>query len=107
MGRYTHGICPKVVELLHDHQFKPDETRHLHKMKAARQIEAVEMMIASNSITAAHVDALLKATPPEQRMDYTPPKPQEPMGDPLEQKGQANGVDEIGAGAATGPGHMA
>ena len=80
-----HGICPKAVELLQDHQFTPDVTRHLRKMKAARQIEAVELMIASNSITAAHVDALLKATPPEQRMDYTQPKPQEPKGDPLEQ----------------------
>ena len=80
-----HGICPKAVELLQDHQFTPDVTRHLRKMKAARQIEAVELMIASNSITAAHADALLKATPPEQRMDYTPPKPQEPKGDPLEQ----------------------
>ena len=80
-----HGICPKAVELLQDHQFTPDVTRHLRKMKAARQIETVELMIASNSITPAHADALLKATPPEQRMDYTPPKPQEPKGDPLEQ----------------------
>lgn len=80
-----HGICPRAAELLNDYQFTPDVTRHLRKMKAARQIEAVELMIAANSITAAHADALLKATPPEQRIDYTPPKPQEPKGDPLEQ----------------------
>ena len=80
-----HGICPKAVELLQDHQFTPDVTRHLRKMKAARQIEAVELMIAANSITAAHADALLKATPPEQRADYAPPKPDEPKGDPLQQ----------------------
>lgn len=80
-----HGICPKAVELLQDHQFTPDVTRHLRKMKAARQIEAVELMIAANSITAAHADALLKATPSEQRTDYRPPKPEEPKGDPLEQ----------------------
>ena len=80
-----HGICPKAVELLHDHQFTPDVTRHLRKMKAARQIEAVELMIAANTISAAHADALLKATPPEQRTDYKPPQPQEPKGDPLEQ----------------------
>ena len=54
-------------------------------MKSARQIEAVELMIAANSITAAHADALLKATPPEQRSDVQPPKPEEPKGDPLEQ----------------------
>jgi len=80
-----HGICPKAVELLQDHQFTPDVTRHLRKMKAARQIEAVELMIAANTITAAHADALLKATPPEQRTDYKPPQPEQPKGDPLEQ----------------------
>ena len=80
-----HGICPRATEMLNDHQFTPDVTRHLRKMKAARQIEAVELMIAANSLTAAHADALLKATPPEQRTDYTPPKPEEPKGDPLEQ----------------------
>ena len=80
-----HGVCPKAVELLQDHQFTPDVTRHLRKMKAARQIEAVELMVAANSITSAHADALLKATPPEQRSDYTPSKPEEPKGNPLEQ----------------------
>jgi len=80
-----HGICPKAVELLQDHQFTPDVTRLLRKMKSARQIEAVELMIAASSITAAHADALLKATPPEQRSDVIPPKPEEPNGDPLEQ----------------------
>jgi ParB-like chromosome segregation protein Spo0J len=80
-----HGICPRAVELLNDHQFTPDVTRHLRKMKAARQIEAVELMIAANTITGAHADALLKATPPEQRTDYAPSKPEEPKGDPLEQ----------------------
>jgi ParB-like chromosome segregation protein Spo0J len=54
-----HGICPKAVELLQDHQFTPDVTQHLRKMKAARQIEAVELMIAANTITASHADALL------------------------------------------------
>lgn len=41
-------------------------------MKAARQVEAVELMIASNTITVAHAEALLKATPPEQRTDVKP-----------------------------------
>jgi len=43
------------------------------------------LMSAAKSITAAHADALLKATPPEQRTDYKPPKPKEPKSDPLEQ----------------------
>jgi hypothetical protein len=60
-------------------------TRHLRKMKRARQVEAVKLVIASNSITVAHADALLKASPPDQRTDYKPPKPEEPKGNPLEQ----------------------
>tara|TARA_R110002012_G_scaffold23876_7_gene80545 strand:- start:2220 stop:2621 length:402 start_codon:yes stop_codon:yes gene_type:complete len=71
--------------LLNDHQFTPDVMRHLRKMKAARQIEAVELMIAANSLAAAHADALFKATLHEQRTDYIPPKPKELKGDPLKQ----------------------
>ncbi|WP_205231176.1 plasmid partitioning protein RepB C-terminal domain-containing protein [Azospira oryzae] len=36
------------------------------------KLEAVELMVASNTITVAHADALLKATPPEQRTDFKP-----------------------------------
>jgi hypothetical protein len=43
-------------------------------MKAARQVEAVELTVAGNAITVAHVEALLKATPPEQRADVPPPE---------------------------------
>ena len=67
------GICPEAIKLLQDHQFTPDVTRILRNMKAARQVEAVELMIASNTITVAHANALLKATPPEQRTDVKPP----------------------------------
>jgi hypothetical protein len=35
-------------------------------------VEAVELMVASNTITVAHAEALLKATPPEQRADLKP-----------------------------------
>ena len=80
-----HGICPRAVELLQEQQFSPEVTRILRKMKAARQIEAVELMIAAGSIAATHADALLKATPPEQRADVKPARPEEPKGDPLEQ----------------------
>ena len=59
------GICPEAITLLQDKQFTPDVTRILRNMKAARQVEAVELMIASNTITVAHAEALLKATPPE------------------------------------------
>jgi len=66
------GICPEAIDLLQDKQFTPDVTRILRNMKAARQVEAVELMIASNTITVAHAEALLKATPPEQRTDVKP-----------------------------------
>ena len=75
-----HGICIKAVELLQDHQFTPDVTRHLRQMRAARRIEALELMT-----TVAYADALLIATPPEQRTDYKPPPPEQLKGDPLEQ----------------------
>lgn len=41
--KLLHGICFKAVELLQDHQFKPDVTRRLRKIKAARKTEAVEL----------------------------------------------------------------
>lgn len=66
------GICPDAINLLQDHQFTPDVTRILRCMKSARQVEAVELMLASSSITVAHAEALLKATPPEQRADLKP-----------------------------------
>jgi hypothetical protein len=53
-------------------------------MKAARQVEAVELMVASNTITVAHADALLKATPPEQRTDFKPAERERQLA-PIEQ----------------------
>ena len=53
-------------------------------MKAARQVEAVELMIAADKITGPHAEAPLKATPPEQRTDTASTKPDIPQGDLLE-----------------------
>jgi ParB-like chromosome segregation protein Spo0J len=78
------GICPEAITLLQDKQFTPDVTRILRNMKAARQVEAVELMIASNTITMAHAEALLKATPPEQRTDVKPAE-REKKAAPIEQ----------------------
>lgn len=66
------GICPEAIARLQDKQFTPDVTRVLRNMKAARQVEAVDLMVTSNTITVAHAEALLKATPPEQRTDFKP-----------------------------------
>jgi ParB-like chromosome segregation protein Spo0J len=78
------GICPDAIRLLQDQQFTPDVTRVLRNMKAARQVEAFELIIASSTITVAHAEALLKATPPEQRTDMKP-APLEKRGAPIEQ----------------------
>ena len=63
------GICQEAIDLLQDKQFPPDLTRVLRNMKPARQVEAIELMLASSGITMTHADALLKATPPDQRTD--------------------------------------
>ncbi len=69
--------------MLQDKQFPPDLTRVLRNMKPKRQVEALELMIASNGIMMTHAEALLKATPPEQRTDsILPTKPKAP---PMEQ----------------------
>ena len=50
----------------------------------ASRLEAVELMVASNTITVAHADALLKATLPEQRIDFKPTERDRQLA-PLEQ----------------------
>ncbi|WP_395061172.1 plasmid partitioning protein RepB C-terminal domain-containing protein [Paraburkholderia silvatlantica] len=57
------GLCPEAITLLKDQQFSPSLTRILRKMKPTRQVECVELMLASNSITASYASALLLATP--------------------------------------------
>jgi magnesium-protoporphyrin IX monomethyl ester (oxidative) cyclase len=59
--RKTSAIAKQVfpLELDIDH---PRWLPNLRKMEAARQMEAVALMIASNSLTSAHADALYKAT---------------------------------------------
>jgi len=78
------GISPKAVELLQDKKFTPDVTRILRNMKSARQVEAVELMVASNNVTATHAEALLKATKDAQRTDRAQTQ-QEKKRAPLEQ----------------------
>ena len=49
------------------------QTEPWRYMKAARDIEAVELMIASNKITGSDSEALLMAKTPAQCADYKPP----------------------------------
>lgn len=66
------GICPEAINLLQKKQFISVVTYILRNMKSVRQVEAVELMVSSNTITMAHAEALLKATSQEQRTDVKP-----------------------------------
>lgn len=68
------GICPEVVEMLKDQHFGVDVTRHLRKMKPARQIECVELMGSVANFSVSYAEALLAATPPSQLVEPERPK---------------------------------
>jgi hypothetical protein len=57
------GICAEAVTLLKDQQFSANIGAVLRKMKPTRQIECVELMVATNNITLTYAQALLAATP--------------------------------------------
>lgn len=63
--RLLEGICPEAAELLKDREFSSELSRLLRKMKATRQVECVELMLAANSLTVNYCEALLVATPAE------------------------------------------
>lgn len=63
--RLLEGICPEAIELLKDRQFSSEISRVLRKMKATRQVECIELMLAANSLTVNYCEALLAATPAE------------------------------------------
>ena len=48
------SICPAAVNWLQDKQLTPDVNRILRNMKSARQVEAVELMVSSSTVTVAH-----------------------------------------------------
>ena len=60
-----NGICPKVVQLLLNKSVSPQVFGILRKMKAIRQIESAEHMVASGTYTIPFAKALLAVTKPE------------------------------------------
>lgn len=68
------GICPEAVELLKEAHFHREVTRHLRKMKPARQVECVELMLSVNNFSATYAEALMAATPAGQLIDPAQPK---------------------------------
>lgn len=71
--RLLEGICPEVAELLKDREFSSELSRSLRKMKATRQVECIELMLAANSLTVNYCEALLVATPAEMLVGDTKP----------------------------------
>jgi ParB-like chromosome segregation protein Spo0J len=68
------GICPEAVELLKEAHFHQEVTRHLRKMKPARQVECAELMLSVNNFSATYAEALLAATPAAHLSDPAQPK---------------------------------
>ena len=60
-----NGICPEAVQLLLDKSVSPQVFSILRKMKAIRQIEAAEHMVAGGTFTIPFAKALLAVTKPE------------------------------------------
>jgi hypothetical protein len=56
------GSCPEVIDLLKDGSIDRAVFTALRKMKAMRQIDAVELMVAMNNFTSRYAQALLAAT---------------------------------------------
>ena len=57
------GICSEAVRILKDKHFSANLSPVLRKLKTTRQIECVELMVATNNITVSYAQALLAATP--------------------------------------------
>ena len=68
------GICAEAVALPKEARFHQDVTRHLRKMKPARQVECVVLMLSVNNFSAPYAEALLAATPAGQLVDPGQPK---------------------------------
>ena len=57
------GVCPEVADMLKDKSVDAEVFSLLRKMKAMRQIEAVELMSAMNNFTARYARADLASSP--------------------------------------------
>lgn len=56
------GICPDVIDMLKERQFPAGVFAVLRRMNAARQVEAVELMITCGNLTTTYAEALLAGT---------------------------------------------
>ena len=68
------GICIEAVRLLKDKHFSANLSPVLRKMKPTRQVECVELMVATNNVTVAYANALLAATSAPMLVSEVKPK---------------------------------
>jgi ParB-like chromosome segregation protein Spo0J len=68
------GLCPEVIDLLKERTISINTLETLRRMKAARQIEAVELMIAMANFSSAYAKALLAATRQSDLAQFDKPK---------------------------------
>ncbi|MBV8646341.1 plasmid partitioning protein RepB C-terminal domain-containing protein [Paludibacterium sp.] len=68
------GICAEAAGLLKDQRFSPNIGGIIRKMKPTRQIECVELMVATNNVTVTYANALLAATPAAMLVGEKKPK---------------------------------
>jgi hypothetical protein len=57
------GVCVEAAELLKDQHFSASIGAVLRKLKPVRQVECVDLMLATNNISVPYAQALLAATP--------------------------------------------
>lgn len=68
------GVCVEATELLKDQHFSAEIGAVLRKLKPTRQVECVELMVATNNITVSYAQALMAATPSNLLMGGTKPR---------------------------------
>jgi hypothetical protein len=67
--RLLDGICDEAAELLKDKHVPINSIVELKKLKAVRQIEAVQLMTAMNKYTISYAQSLVAATPESQLIE--------------------------------------
>lgn len=64
-----NGICHEAAEILKNKHISPAVFSFLRKMKAMRQIEVAELLVASGNFSKPYVKALFAATQPDMLLD--------------------------------------
>lgn len=68
------GICEEAAGLLKDQHFSASIGSVIRRMKPTRQIECVDLMVATNNVTVTYAKALLLATSPNMLVGEKKPK---------------------------------